>query len=299
MASRKRQPFYFAGVMLLTWAPVYVAAQDVVQETSDRVYNPSLSDAVPGPYLVGPQDVLRVTVFEEPGLTGLFTVDPDGTLAFPLIDRITVGGRALREIEVRLVERLLDGYLRYAQVKVEVEQYGSQKVYVLGEVRTPGVVSLTGNMTLFEVLVKAGSTTEDAGNLVQIVRSSGARAMSGPVLPQEGIDTDRAEVTAVDLRDIRTGQLSQVTVRNGDTVYVPKAARFFVTGNVRDPGAFVWERGITVLQAVALAGGVTERGSTRGIKILRVVDNSRREISADMKDPVEPGDTIRVRQRYF
>ena len=216
-----------------------------------------------------------------------------------MIGRLAVGDLALRDIEDQLVERLLDGYLRYAQVKVEVEQYGSQKVYVLGEVRTPGVVSLTGNMTLFEVLVKAGSTTEDAGNLVQIVRSSGARAMSGPVLPQEGIDTDWAEVAAVDLRDIRTGQLSQVTVRNGDTVYVPKAARFFVTGNVRDPGAFVWERGITVLQAVSLAGGLTERGSNRGIKILRLVDNSQREISADVEDPVEPGDTIRVRQRFF
>ncbi len=220
-------------------------------------------------------------------------------LAFPLIGRITVEDLAPRDIEDQLVERLLDGYLRYAQVKVEVEQYGSQKVYVLGEVRTPGVVSLTGNMTLFEVLVKAGSTTEDAGNLVQIVRSSGARAMSGPVLPQEGIDTDRAEVTAVDLRDIRTGQLSQVTVRNGDTVYVPKAVRFFVTGNDREPGSFLWESGMTVLQAVALAGGVTERGPNRGIKILRLVDNSQREISADVEDLVEPGDTIRVRQRFF
>lgn len=297
MASNRRRPFYLAGVMLLTWTPVHVAAQGVGQGTSD--HPPSLSDAVPGPYLVGPQDVLRVTVFEEPDLTGLFTVDPDGTLAFPLIGRIVVEGLAPRDIEDQLVDRLLDGYLRYAQVKVEVEEYGSKNVYVLGEVRTPGVVSLTGNMTLFEVLVKAGSRTEDAGNIVQIVHASDDGAMSRPVLPQEGIDTDRADVTTVDLRDIRTGQLSQVTVRNGDTVYVPKAMRFFVTGHVQDPGSFLWERGMTVLQAVALAGGVTERGSTRGIKVLRVVDDSRTDISVDMEDPVAPGDTIRVRQRYF
>ncbi len=106
-------------------------------------------------------------------------------------------------------------------------------------------------------------------------------------------------MTSVDLRNIQTGQLSQVTIRYGDAVYVPKAERFFVTGNVRDPGAFVWERGITVLQAMSLAGGLTERGSNRGIKILRLVDNSQREISADVEDLVEPGDTIRVRQRFF
>ena len=75
--------------------------------------------------------------------------------------------------------------------------------------------------------------------------------------------------------------------------------RFFVTGHVQDPGSFLWERGMTVLQAVALAGGVTERGSTRWIKVLRVVDSSQTDISVDMADPVEPGDTIRVRQRYF
>ncbi len=129
MASRKRQSFYFAGVMLLTWAPVYVAAQDVVQETSDRVYNPSLSDAVPGPYLVGPQDVLRVTVFEEPDLTGLFTVDPDGTLAFPLIDRITVGGRALREIDLLLAPILLDLDLDLSVPQVAIEQPFDQLVF--------------------------------------------------------------------------------------------------------------------------------------------------------------------------
>ena len=297
MASRKRRPLYLVAVVLLSWAPVHAVAQGAVQETSDR--NPPLLEAVREPYLVGPQDILRVTVLEEPDLTGLFTVDADGTLDFPLIGRITVVDLAPRDIEDRLVARLLDGYLRYAQLKVEVEQYGSQSVYVLGEVQTPGLVPLTGNMTLLEVLVKAGWTTEDAGNLVQIVRPSGDGATSKPVLPRAGIDTDGAEVTTVDLSDIRTGGLSRVTVGNGDTVYVPKAVRFFVTGHVQDPGSFVWERGMTVLHAVALAGGVTERGSTRGIKILRVLNNWERDISVDIEDPVEPGDTIRVRQRFF
>ena len=88
-------------------------------------------------------------------------------------------------------------------------------------------------------------------------------------------------------------------LQDGDTIYVPKAETFFVTGHVRSPGSFVWERGITVLQAISLAGGLTDRGSNRGIRLLRIVDGEQEEVSVSLSDPVQPGDTVVIRQRFF
>ena len=257
---------------------------------------PAAAEQAQTDYQVGAQDILRITVFDEPELTGLFTIDADGSLTYPLLGRVSVDGSSLREIQDQLSKLLGDGFLINPQVSVEISEYRSQRIYVLGEVRSPGVYTLQGNMSLIEVLVEAGSTTVNAGMEVQIVRRPGTpQEDSGPVLPE---DAD-VEVTYVDLRDIQSGRLSRVTLQDGDTVYVPRAETFFVTGNVRSPGSYPWERGLTVRQAISLAGGLTERGSTRGMRIFRDVDGEQMEISAEMDDLIEAGDTLRVRQRFF
>jgi len=104
----------------------------------------------------------------------------------------------------------------------------------------------------------------------------------------------------VNLREIQDGRLSRnVTIKDGDTIFVPKAERFFVVGLVRNAGAYVLERNMTVLQAISTAGGISERGSTRRLRIVRVVGNKRREFEAKPTDIVLPGDTIVVRQRLL
>ena len=109
-----------------------------------------------------------------------------------------------------------------------------------------------------------------------------------------------SEVLRVSLREIESGRMSQnVSIRDGDTIFVPKAERFFVVGLVRNPGAYALEANMTVLQALSLAGGVTERGSNRRLKITRVVDGKRKEIDVKPTDLVQPGDTITVRQRLL
>lgn len=249
----------------------------------------------PNDYRVGPQDVLRITVFDEPDLTGAFTIDGDGSLTYPLVGRVTVEDSTVSEIQTELTRRLADGYLINPQVNVEVLEYRSQRIYVLGEVRSPGVYTLQGNMSLIEVLVEAGSTTATAGNAIHIVRRPDGQD-SGPLLPE---DATEADVTYVDLRDIQTGRLSTVALRDGDTVFVPRAETFFVTGQVRSPGSYAWQRGLTIRQALSLAGGLTERGSDRGIRIFRIVDGNQVEIDAALDDLVQAGDTIRARQRFF
>ena len=109
-----------------------------------------------------------------------------------------------------------------------------------------------------------------------------------------------AEVVNVNLREIQDGRLSRnVTIRDGDTIFVPKAERFFVVGLVRNAGSYILERNMTVLQAISTAGGITERGSSRRIHIVRIVDNKRKEFDAKPTDIVQSGDTIVVRQRLL
>lgn len=256
--------------------------------------------ALPNPgdgsnYVVGPEDVLTVTVFNEPQLSGHFRVEKDGEFAYPFLGRVRAGWLTVGEVADVLKIRLADGYLRRPQVTVDVDQFRSQNVFVMGEVRTPGKYVLSGPVTLLDALARAGATTDAAGVEVLILHPKGNVSPS-PTLP----DQRDADVTTVSLREIQDGKLSRnVTIRDGDTIFVPKAERFFVVGLVRNAGSFVLERNMTVLQAISTAGGISERGSTRRLRIVRIVDNKRKEIDARPTDLVQAGDTIVVRQRLL
>ena len=248
-------------------------------------------------YTIGPRDVLSITVFGESDVSGRYVVDGEGTLDFRWIGRLKVGGLTLRGLEDLLVKRLSDGYLVRPQVSVEVEQYRSQSVYVMGEVRNPGAVSITGDLRLIDVLGRAGSLTPAAGSLITISRPRGPRATDGPVLP--GADAD-VETIRVNVKDLQSGKAGQeITLRDGDTIYVPKAATFYVTGYVRSPGPYTLDGDTTVLQALSLAGGVTERGAGNRVRITRIVNGRTKEFRPKMTDLVQPGDTLYVPQRFF
>lgn len=248
-------------------------------------------------YVVGAQDVLAIQVFDQADLGGRFPVETDGSLSFPLIGRVSVGGLTLREVEKLLRERLADGYFKNPQVSVAVEQYRSQRVFIVGEVRSPGTYPLTGDMTLIEALSKAGSTTQTAAGVAVVVRPKSGKEIAGPVMPE---GENSADVTNVDIRALQSGRLSQnVILRDGDTIYVPQAEQLYVFGQVRSPGSYIIQRETTVLQALSLAGGVTDRGATGRIRIVRMVDGKKIEVKATLSDPVKPGDTVIVPERFF
>lgn len=246
-------------------------------------------------YTIGPQDVLTITVYDQADLSGKFPVDADGSLTFPLLGRVTAGGLTLRRLEEDLRKRLADGYLRNPQVSVSIEQYKSQRIFVMGEVRSPGAYQLTGEMTIIEAIARAGSTTPQAADDVMVVRPREVRS-DGPVLPTDG----DSEVLRINLREIQEGALSKnVQLRDGDTLVVQKARSVYVFGQVKAPGAYPVDKDTTVLQALSLAGGVTDRGSTGRIKIVRAVDGKKKELKVKLTDLVEPGDTIIVAERFF
>jgi polysaccharide biosynthesis/export protein len=249
-------------------------------------------------YVVGPQDVLSITVWDQNDLSGKFTVETDGSFTFPMIGRVQAGGLTLRQVETELKKRLADGYFKNPQLTVAIETYRSQRVFITGEVRTPGTYTLTGDMSLIEALSRAGSTTQFAGSEVVIVRSGDGKTANGPLLPTQ---SEGATSIRVDLKELQSGGLSQnVPLKDGDTIFVPAAETVYVFGQVKSPGAYpLRTKNTTVLQALALAGGVTDRGSTGRIKIVRIVNGKKVEIKVGLTDPIQPGDTIMVPERYF
>ncbi len=244
---------------------------------------------------IAPRDQLTITVFGVDALSGKFPVGADGTITYPHLGTIRVSGRAVREVESDLVQRLRDeGYLLNPQVTVDLVQTQNKKVIVTGAVRTPGQLPFAGELTLFEALALAGSTTTEAGDLVLVVRAGSNRPDGdGPIRRADG-----ERVIEVSLSDLESGRLAEhnVILTDGDHIVVPRAQQVFVSGQVRSPGGYTVPTGTSVLQALTLAGGLTDRGTNRGIRIIRD-KNEVKNVKLDTL--VKPGDTIIVKASPF
>ena len=142
---------------------------------------------------------------------------------------------------------MADGYIRNPQVSVEIDQYHSQNVYVLGEVRAPNKYSLPGNSTLMDVLSLAGSVTPTAGHWVLINHARPGVVGSGPAAIN---DTSTADLK-INLNDIQSGKAQNIKIQDGDTIWVPKAQIIYVTGQVRTPGGYPYDETMTVFDAIS------------------------------------------------
>jgi polysaccharide export outer membrane protein len=269
-------------------------------------------------YRIGPGDLLRITVYGHEDLNQIVVVEPDGTFSFPLIGYVTVAEQTPAELEAHLRSRLARGLIRDPQVTVVVQEYKSKVVYVVGEIARPGPYPLTGQMSLVEILARAGPVSAHAGTEVVVVRGGGRAGRA--VLPSEvaagGVgDPARVastlpsggappgppvEVLHVDVGDIQAGRIERnILLQPDDTVFVPQAARIFVSGEVRNPGAFAYSRGLTVRQAIALAGGFTEDASTGSARMVRAIQGEPKTFKVKLDDPVDPGDTVVVKAKLF
>ncbi len=295
----------FTVVALLLCAIGLVPAQE---PATGGPASPSPAPQVAQPianYIVGAQDVLIITSYDQPELTGKFTIESDGSFTYPYIGRVKAGGMTLRGVEAALKKDLVtQGFFKEPQMTVAIEQYRSQKVYIVGEVRTPGAYPMSGDMRLVEALALAGSTLPTASGDAVVVHASNQSLVVEAVGPADINDAgnrDPARLARVDLRELENGDLSQnVALRNGDTIFVLRAENVYVFGQVRNPGAYpLREKNTTVLQALSLAGGVTDRASTGRIQIIRIVDGKKVERRVELTDFVGPRDTIVVPQRFF
>jgi len=276
------------------YQPEFVIPQPT--EGPGQTSSPAAKPINPNSYRVGLQDEVKVTVFDEPDLSTMYRVDADGSISFPLIGRVQAAGTTLSELQQRITTMLAAGYIRNPQVRVEVNQYKSQFVYVIGEVRAPGKITMTGTtMTLLEALALAGSPTSSASNEVIVVHPIRPNAASA--LPATDIEGARISVNRKDLELGKAGQ--DVVLQDGDIINVPSAQHFYITGMIRNPGTFVLDPGMSIQQAIALAGGLNERGSDRRLKISRLVNGKLTEVSVNLEDKIQPGDTLIISGRFF
>lgn len=275
-------------------------------------------------YEIGAGDVLHVVVLDQPGLTGDYPVDPQGMITFPFLGRLKASSMSAAEVERKLTTLLADGYLKRPQLSVSVKEFGSLRVFVTGEFQRPGAYSLKADRSLLTLLASVGDVTPNAGHEILVIRppkppaptdpapqspdppleppttpapAETPSAKAGPVLPGQ---VPGSEVLRVSLRDLRSGDPEKdIRLEARDTVYLPKASQVYIMGHVSRPGPYRFEEGLTVFKALLMAGGVSDRGSSKRVKILRVVDGKAKELPARMTDPVLPEDTLKVPERFF
>jgi polysaccharide export outer membrane protein len=250
----------------------------------------------PNDYEVGVQDILKVAVYGHDDLSQTVVVQADGTFLFPLVGRVKASNHTTAELERKLQTLLSQGFIRNPQVTVSVQEYRSKNVYVVGEVSKPGPYPLTGAMNILELVSKAGMAAGTSVGEVLIVRPHAE--VSGPTLPTES--DAKADVIRVDLSRIQAGDIStNVALRPNDTVFVPPAPKVFVSGEVKNPGAYAFFPGMTARQLVSVAGGLTPQGSSGRLKVVRDEDGKPREHGIKLDEAVEPGDTLVVRRKLF
>jgi polysaccharide export outer membrane protein len=236
---------------------------------------------------LGAGDVVRVSVYGSPDLSLETRVSESGAITFPLVGRVAVGGLTVAAAEKKIGGLLeTGGYLKKAQVNIIVSLLASQQVSVLGQVNRPGRYPVDGKRSVLDMLALAGGISADGGDTVSLVRTRNGQ-------------TTRESIDVVQM--VRSGALDgNVDVAGSDMIFVERAPRFYIVGEVQRPGAFRVERQMTVLQALSAGGGLTARGSNKGLRITRK-DGAGNPATFEVKhsDLVQVDDVITVRESWF
>jgi polysaccharide export outer membrane protein len=247
-------------------------------------------------YRVGPGDVLRVEAYNHDEVSGEFSVEVEGEISFPLLGRVEVAGSTTSEIAGRLETLLEKDYYVDVQLQVEVVEYRSKPVTVLGEVARPGTYYLEGETSLHTILAEAGGLSPSAGQLVELRRMREVDGVEQPVVRTYGTTS------------LFNGQEGRdVILEQGDVITVSAKERFFITGEVAKPGQYDLTPGMTLMQAVSHAGGLGKFAS-QTVEVHRGGEKEKEILTFDMAhirkgkipDPfIEAGDVLIIRRRFF
>lgn len=237
---------------------------------------------------LGMGDMIRVSVFRNPDLTTEARVSERGTILFPLIGEISVTGLTPTQVSKRIADKLRAGrFVVDPEVTVSIAQVNSRQVAVLGNVHKPGRYPLDATTAkVTDLIALAGGIAPTGSDQITVMTTRNGK-------------TERREIDLAAM--IRSGDLSQnVELQAGDTIYVGRAPMIYVTGEVTRAGAYRVEKDMTVMQAIALGGGITPRGTERGIRIHRKNgDGQIHRMEAKLTDPVQTDDVIFVRESLF
>jgi polysaccharide export outer membrane protein len=283
-----------------------IFAQDLSKSiaTTASVENNNLIKASGG-YIIGNGDLLEIKVVGQDAISGKHRVNDNGQINLPFVGTIQAAGLTDEQLSSALKERY-QKYLRNPELSINIMEFNSQFVTVLGSVKTPGRYSLQREVRLFDVIGMAGGMGERAGTSVNLVRYTSNKPTSATSIPDNEI-SEAVEIISIDLKQLFEGrpELNYV-IKPGDLINVPEADTIYVTGNVNKPGSYNTKIPVTLTQAIALAGGMTAEARRSQISLYRSKSGSaeREELTYSLsdlekrkvKDPVLlPNDVVYIR----
>jgi len=287
-----RQILAVTAVTLLPHALSMANAQERPAEahkvTPARV-QPILAANELAEYALGPGDSIRIQVFQNPDLTLETRVSESGFITYPLIGAVKIGGMAVSQSEARIAKLLEDGgFVIKPQVTVYVLQIRGNSVSVLGQFNRPGHFPLETTQThLSDAIALAGGIMPTGSDTVVLVGIRDGRPF------HKNIDLPAIFMSAESGAD-------DLLIQSGDVIYVHRAPQVYIYGEVQRPGNFRLERDMTVMQALAVGGGLTPKGTQRHIRVhRRAPDGSIKEIEPKLDDAVQPDDVVYVRESIF
>ncbi len=244
--------------------------------------------AAPGEYRLGVGDVVRVTVYQNVDLTLEARISEAGAISFPLLGSVKIGGLSVTEAEKRIADGLRTGnFVKQPQVSLLVTQVRGNQVSVLGLVNRPGRFPIeTADMRLSDVLATAGGLAVGSSDIVTLVGTRGGQPFR----------------TEIDLPQVFAPQkpTDDLLVQNGDVIWVGRAPMVYIYGEVQRPGPLRLERGMTLMQALATGGGLTLRGTEKGIQVRRKgADGKTQSVPTAMDEALRDGDVVYVRESLF
>lgn len=255
-------------------------------------FGPCLAQAQPAPekpeHLLGPGDTIRVSVYQNPDLSLETRLSEQGQISFPLIGVVPLGGATVIGAQDRIAKALRDGgFVLKPQVSVQVVQIRSSQISILGQIARPGRYPVEAvNSKVSEMIAAAGGVIPGGGDVVTLVGTRGGKPVKYDIDLPAILQAGKAEL--------------DVVVANGDILYVDRAPVIYLYGEVQRPGSIRLERGMTVMQALAQAGGLTQRGTERGMRVhRRDAKGVLKVLELKLNDPIEREDVIYVRESVF
>ena len=239
-------------------------------------------------YRLGAGDVVRITVYQSPDLSLETRVGETGNISYPLLGSVRLGGLSVPQAERAIADGLLKGnFLKQPQVSIQITQVRGNQASVLGQVNRPGRFPIeVADLRLSDLLATAGGIAPGGADTLTLVGTRNGQPFRKEV--------DLPSLFRGDRRD------DDVIIQNGDVLYVDRAAQIFIYGEVQRPGTIRLERGMTVMQALATGGGLTQRGTEKGMRVHRKgADGKTQIIQPSMDDTLRDGDVVYVRESLF
>lgn len=237
--------------------------------------------------VLGGGDVVKISVFGNPDLAVETRVSESGFITMPLVGQVAVAGLSSAAAEAKIASMLERGnFVKKPQVNLLITALTSQQVSVLGQVKKAGRYAIDGRRSVLDMLALAGGIDTNGGDIVTVVRTRNGKVM------RDALDT--AEL-------MRTADMAgNFDLQGGDVIFVERAPRFYIYGEVQRPGMLRLERQMTVLQGLSAGGGLTARGTERGLRVKRRDASGKMQvISVKGDDLLRPDDVVYVKESLF